>query len=114
MDERLQKALEFGNYSQTIANQKQNIKNRVQQMCTVHCNNGMFVANQQTIAFVKALVDLKINTSIIEDSKQNPIEIKNTCEFLDALVSAYSAAMTEYNTEYSKLKKIRKLEKLME
>jgi hypothetical protein len=114
MDERLQKALEFSNYSATINNQKQNIKNRVNQLKTVHYNSGVFMAEQQTIAFAKTLVDMEIKSAIVEDSKGNPVEIKNTEDFLEQLMSAYTSAMTEFDAQTSKLKKIRNLKKLME
>ena len=45
MDERLQKALEFSNYTLTLNNQKRNIKNRVQQLQLVHHGSGVFVAD---------------------------------------------------------------------
>lgn len=114
MDERLQKALEFSNYSQTIANQKQQVKNRVNQLCTVHYERGMFTADPTTISFVKTLIDLGKKQAIILDTKENPIEIKNLEEFLDSLVSAYTSGMTELDVEYNKLKKVRNLKKLMD
>lgn len=114
MDERLEKALEFSNYSATIANQKQNIKNRVQQIKTVHENSGVFMADHVTISFVKTLIDMKITSTIMEDSKGNPIQIKDLKSLQENLVSAYTSAMTEYDAGMNKLKKIRNLKKLMD
>ena len=51
MDERLQKALDFSNYTATINNQKQNIKNRFEQLQLVHHAGGTFVANQQPVNY---------------------------------------------------------------
>ena len=53
MDERLEKALDFSNYALTINNQKRNIRNRVAQLQIVHHLGGVFIADHETIAFVK-------------------------------------------------------------
>ena len=45
MDERLEKALEFSNYTLTLNNQKRNIKNRVAQLQLVHHQAGVFIAD---------------------------------------------------------------------
>lgn len=114
MDERLQKALEFSNYSLTINNQKRNIKNRVQQLQIVHKNGGVFTADAVTIAFVKTLIDLEQKSAILIDTKENPVRVGNLEEFLDILVSAYTSATTEFEIEYEKLKKARNIKKIMD
>lgn len=114
MDERLQKALEFSNYTLTINNQKQNIKNRVAQLQTVHHLGGVFIANQETIAFVKTLIDLEHKDAIVVDTKQNPIRVPKLQELLEKLVGAYISATQEYEVEYEKLKKARNIKKLMD
>jgi hypothetical protein len=114
MDERLTKALEFGNYSATIANQKQLIKNRVKQLTTVHHNNGVFYADTSTISFVQTLIANGATGSIIVDTKENPIRITSLVEFQETLLSAYNDAMNEYEAEFEKLKKVRNLKKLMD
>ena len=114
MDERLQKALEFSNYTLTLNNQKKNIKNRVAQLQTVHHLGGVFKADQETIAFVKTLIDLDYKDSIVQDTKENPIRIPKLSELLDKLVSAYISAMQEYEVENEKLKKARNIKKLMD
>ena len=57
MDERLEKALDFSNYALTINNQKRNIRNRVAQLQIIHHLGGVFIANHETIAFIKTLID---------------------------------------------------------
>lgn len=114
MDERLQKALEFSNYSLTINNQKQNIKNRVAQLQTVHHMGGVFIANPETIAFVKVLLDMDRKDAIVVDTKENPVRIPKLSEFLEKLVDAYTSAMQEYDIQYEKIKKSRNIKKLMD
>ena len=81
MDERLQKALEFSNFNLTINNQKKNIKNRVEQLRIVHHAGGVFRAGEDTISFVKTLIDPVDTESVLVDSKENPIQVKNLNTF---------------------------------
>lgn len=113
MDERLQKALEFSNYNLTITNQKRNIKNRVYQLQIVHHSGGVFLANPETISFVKTLVDMDHAEAVIIDNKENPIRIKDTKELLQKLVDAYISSTQEYDVEYEKIKKARNIKSVM-
>ncbi|OUX04085.1 MAG: hypothetical protein CBE00_13300 [Planctomycetaceae bacterium TMED240] len=114
MDERLQKALEFSNYNLTFTNQKQNIRNRVNQLKLVHTNGGSFSSEPSLISFVKTLLDIGKTEAVIIDSKDNPVEIKNLQGFFDDLISAYTSATNEYDVEYNKLKKMRSIKKIMD
>jgi hypothetical protein len=115
MDERLQKALEFSNYTLTLNNQKRNIKNRVAQLQLVHHNGGTFVADHQTISFFKTLVDLERDKNItVMDSKENPVKIVNAGEVLEKLTDAYFGAMNEYESENEKLRKARSIKQIMD
>lgn len=114
MDERLEKALEFSNYALTINNQKRNIRNRVAQLQIVHHAGGVFIADHETISFVKTLIDMEHNKFIIIDSKNNPITIKSLKELLEKLVDAYISATTEFDIENEKIKKSRNIKKIMD
>lgn len=114
MDERLQKALEFSNYTATINNQKRNIKNRVAQLQIVHHHGGVFLANQETISFIKCMIDMKNTKGVLIDSKENPINVSNFEELLDKLISAYFSATTEFENEYQKIKKSRNIKTAMD
>tara|TARA_Y200000002_G_C22542217_1_gene604506 strand:- start:311 stop:658 length:348 start_codon:yes stop_codon:yes gene_type:complete len=114
MDERLEKALEFANYRITLGNQKRTLKQRIQVLQTVHQSKGVFYADAITIGFVKALVDSGKESSVLIDSKQNPVEIENLQEFLDTLLSAYTEAMNEYKVQSDKITKSRNIKSLMD
>ena len=115
MDERLQKALEFSNYTLTLNNQKRNIKNRVAQLQLVHYNGGVFVANHETVSFFKTLVDLERDKNIVVmDSKENPVKVVDVKELLDKLVNAYFSAVNEYESENEKLRKARSIKQIMD
>ena len=114
MDERLQKALDFSNYTLTLNNQKRNIKNRVQQLQLVHHNAGVFIANQETIAFIKTMIDLKHTSGVLIDSKTNPVKLSDYKELLEKLVDQYISATQEYDVEYAKLRKSRNIKSIMD
>jgi len=114
MDERLQKALEFSNFNLTINNQKKNIKNRVEQLRIVHYAGGVFRAGEDTISFVKTLIDLGHTESVLVDSKENPVKINKLQELLDELLSAYFSATNEFAAHYDKIKKARNIKSIMD
>tara|TARA_B110000902_G_scaffold83090_2_gene98655 strand:+ start:428 stop:775 length:348 start_codon:yes stop_codon:yes gene_type:complete len=114
MDERLERALEFGNYRTTVSNQKRNVIARMQTLQLVHHSNGSFTANPNTISFVQALISVGKNSSVILDTKENPIEITDLTEFLELLVGAYTEGVNEYKVQMDKLKKSRNIKKIMD
>jgi len=114
MDERLEKALEFGNYRTTLSNQKKNIIARMQTLQLLHYQGGSFTANPSTISFVHSLIQLGKKKSVILDTKENPIEISDLNEFLEGLVGAYSEGVNEYKVQMDKIKKSRNIKKIMD
>lgn len=114
MDERLEKALAFGKYRMTVENRRRALLRRFESMTVVHHNNGMFQADQQTIAFVDALLNAEHTDAILIDIKQNPVEITDLKEFRDMLTNAYFTATNEYSSEMKKLKKARDVKKAMD
>jgi|TARA_R110000744_G_scaffold378526_1_gene494787 hypothetical protein len=114
MDERLERALEFGNYRTTVSNQKRNVIARMQTLQLVHHSNGSFTANPNTISFVQTLISVGKTSSVILDTKENPIEITDLTEFLELLVGAYTEGVNEYKVQMDKLKKSRNIKKIMD
>lgn len=114
MDERLEKALAFGKYRMTIENRRKALKRRFESMLVVHHNNGMFLADQDTISFVSTLIDSGHNDAVLIDVKTNPIEIEDLGAFREDLINAYFTATNEYSSEMKKLKKARDVKKAMD
>ena len=114
MDERLERALKFANYRKTLANQKQNILERMRVLQTVHYNRGLFDANSTTISFVKTFVDLGKTSTIVVDKKENLITIDDLQDFLETLVSAYVESVNECKPQLEKIEKSRSIKKLMD
>lgn len=114
MDDRLQRALNFSNYRQTLHIQKQNLQQRMKNQLQVMHNNGMFVADQQIISFVKTLIDRGWEESVLIDSKNSPVKVENLTEFLDKLIDAYFKASNEYYVASERLKRSRNIQALLE
>jgi hypothetical protein len=114
MDERLEKALDFANYRQTLANQKRNIRSRMQMLQMVHYNNGSFVADTNTIGFINGLMAANKKSAIVLDTKENPIKIDNLHEFFELIIEKYTESTNEYLTLLDKVNKARNIKKLMD
>lgn len=107
MDERLKKALEFSNYSQTIHRQKNNLKLRAQELLTYSFSGGIFRINQELIGFVFALLQDGHDQAVLLDIHENPILVDNLEDFYDEIKSRYFEVINEYYDDYEKLRKKR-------
>ena len=114
MDERLEKALDFANYRATIANQRDQLKNRISTVKICNYKGAQFTADKTNIGFIKAMIDSGHEDATIEDDKQNPVEVKDLSGLLEELTSAYHASMNEYLIEHKKLNKARALKTIMD
>jgi len=74
----------------------------------------VFIANHETIAFIKTLLDMEKKSAIVIDSRENPITVKNLQELMDKLIDAYTSATTEFDIENERLKKARNIKKIMD
>jgi len=114
LDERLEKAIEFGNYRQTLANQKRNVKSRMDTLLKVHYNSGSFVASPEKISFIKTMIDCGKTELILLDAHDSPVEITDLNDFLDTLIASYTEASNEYKTHITRINKSRSIKKLMD
>lgn len=113
MDERLSKALEFANYSVTLANQRRALKEKYLADIIHYHNGGRFAVTKELINFVKLQVDTGNDMGVVLiDDNDVPVEIADMNEFFDTILNKYFAASNEYHTEYQKLKKTRTVEGL--
>ena len=114
MDERLEKALAFSQYRKTIENRKVALQRTFNTMLQVPYANGMFVADQLTMAFVSTLITTDHVAAILIDSNSNPIAVDDLPELMAMLTSVYFAATNEYYIEIKKLAKARNVKKAMD
>ena len=114
MSKKLSKALEFSNYRVSLNIQHNNMKARVQTLLNYSINGGTFKITHDLISFVKLLLDRDMDSAVLLDVYNNPIQIENLEDFLEELISRYFEATNEYYADYSKLKKSRKVHKLID
>jgi hypothetical protein len=115
MDERLQKALDFSNYRQTLSIQRKTLKEKINAKLTYGCNGGLFKIDRSLITFVQMLIDQGRTENVpLIDVNENPILIVNLNEFRDEILDRYFTATYEYHEEYQKIKSSRSVEKLLD
>jgi hypothetical protein len=114
MDERLEKALEFANYRQTLNNQLHKTKVRVESLLIFAKNGGEFKINQELICFLDYLVRQDMNESVVLDSKNMPIHIDDIKSFLSEVTSRYFEVTNDYLQEYHTIKKARNVKSILD
>ena len=115
MDDRLQKALDFSNYRQTLAIQRKTLKEKINARLTYGCNGGLFKIDQTLIAFVQMLINEgRVENIPLIDINENPILIADLNAFRDEILDRYFSATYEYLEEYQKIKSSRTVEKLLD
>jgi hypothetical protein len=87
---------------------------RVQTLLSYSTAGGTFSISHELISFVKVLVDREMDSAVLLDVYNNPIQIENLADFLEELISRYFEATNEYYADYSKLKRSRKVHKLID
>ena len=93
MDERLQKALDFSNYRQTLSIQRKTLKEKINAKLTYGCNGGLFKIDRSLITFVQMLIDQgRVENIPLIDVNENPILIPNLNHFRDEILDRYFTA----------------------
>lgn len=114
MDERLQKALEFANYRQTLNNQLHKVKIKSEGLLVLAKNGGTFKVSQDLICFLDYLSRQGITQANLLDDNNIPIQISNISEFLTEVTSRYFEVTNDYLNEYQKIRKSRNVKSLVE
>ena len=113
MEESLEKALEFSNYSVTLNNQKRILTEKYEENLCVYYLGGKFTASKELINFCHTILS-KTTQTVIVDDHNTPIEIKELVDFTDILLEKYTEATNQYNEEYKLLSTKRSVEGLVD
>ncbi len=115
MDERLEKALDFANYMQTLSNQRRVLQEQFNESLVYFYKGCQFTINTTLINYVNWLVE-KDNTEnvIFVDDNEIPVEVIDLTQFLEDIQDQYFNALNTYHAEYNKLKSNRSVEKLID
>jgi hypothetical protein len=115
MDDHLSKALDFANYTHSLAIQRKTLKEKIDARLTYGHNGGIFKIDQSLICFVENLVNRGRTSGVpLLDSNDNPIMINDVEAFRDEIYDRYFTATLEYYEQYQALKKSRSVEKLLD
>ena len=114
MDEKLQKALEFSNYKQTLNNQFRQLKSRTESQLIYAKNGGSFTVNRELICFFEYVVSRNLKEVTILDDNEIPIQIADPKQFLIEITSRYFEVTNDYYIEYQKVKKARNVKTIVD
>lgn len=113
MDPRLEQALDFSNYNQTLSTKRRQLKEKVDAKLTYGHNGGIFKIDRTLIVFVQMLIDQgRINDVPVLDSNENPILIENLSSFRDEIIDRYFSSVYDYYEQYQGIKKARTVKML--
>ncbi len=113
MESKLQKALDFANYSQTLQNQKNILLNQYKDKCYHYYNGGAFEVTPNLIAFCNFMLD-KEKPLVLLDSNNTPVEIENTKKFIDDIVDIYVQSTNTYLVKYNNFKNDKTIQGLLD
>ena len=114
MEERLQQALEFANYKQTLNNQLHKLKVKTDGMLMYAEAGGKFTINQQLICFVDYLTNKGYAEAVLLDDNKSPIQIADTEEFLKKITARYFEVTNDYLKESQAIKKSRNVKSILD
>jgi hypothetical protein len=112
--DRLQKALEFANYRQTLNNQIQKEKLKAEGRLSVSMNGGTFKVNQELICFLDFLVRNEHISATIFDANNNPISINDVPAFLKDVTTLYFEVSNDFLQEYQRIRTMRNIKSILE
>lgn len=114
MEERLEQALNFANYRQTLNNQLHKVKIRATGMLTIAKNGGSFTINQELICFLDYLSRNGFKDVALLDDNSSPVQISDIDAFLKEVTSRYFDVTNDYLREYQEIKKSRNIKSILD
>lgn len=114
MEERLQQALEFANFRQTLNNQLQKLKIRSEGMLLFAEAGGKFTINRELICFLDYLIRENYSDATLLDDNNSPIFIANIKDFLKKITARYFEVTNNYLQESREIKKQRHTKSILD
>ena len=113
MDPKLERALEFSQYRETLNNQMQALKSQVEAKLLFSINGGTFKVSPELISFVNLLISKGQTETVLLDVNDTPIKITDVEEFETEILSRYYEVTNDYLTQYEKIRKARSVKKIV-
>tara|TARA_Y100000385_G_scaffold177961_1_gene183956 strand:- start:859 stop:1206 length:348 start_codon:yes stop_codon:yes gene_type:complete len=114
MDEALEKALDFSNFTSTLNAQKRILHEKYLDELVMYSNNGRFTISKELLNFCFMLTSTNINKTVLIDSNRTPIEINDVEEFMLKATQHYTDVTNTYLQEYKILSTKRNIEGLVD
>jgi hypothetical protein len=114
MEERLQQALEFANYRQTLNNQLRTIKIKAEGLLMFSESGGTFSIDQQLICFLDLLEREGHTTVTLLDDNKSPIQITDVTDFKKRVMARYFEVTNDYFGEAQAIKKSRTVKSILD
>jgi hypothetical protein len=112
MDARLQQAIEHANYRQTLAVERQRLKDKAVAELVMAHNGGLFTVGRELISFINSIKDHK--TAVILDDNEYPVDIEDLEEFYNKILVVYFETTNRYLTDYNQVRQKRTAAKLVD
>lgn len=114
MEERLEKALAFSNYRQTLNNQFQKLKIKSEGLLMFAKNGGSFTITRDLICFLDYLERSEIKEATLLDDNNLPISIPDISDFLKEVTRRYFSVTKDYHEEYQAIRKSRNVKSIID
>lgn len=113
MEERLEQALSFANYRQTLNNQLQKLKTRAEGSLIFAKNGGSFTISRELICFLDFLVRSEKSNATLLDDNNTPVLIVDVVEFRKEITNRYFEVTSDYLKEYQEIRKSRNVKSIL-
>ena len=114
MDEALEKALDFSNFTATLNAQKRILHEKYLDELVMYSDNGKFTITKELLNFVFMLSKGGIEKTVIVDDNYTPIQIDSVVDFVSKAMQQYKDATNKYLDEYKALSTKRSVEGLVD
>lgn len=111
MDEALEKALEFANFSVTLNNQKRILKEKYTEDLVMYYNGGRFTVTREFYTFIMVLESDK---TVVTDDNDTPIVINDVADLKKQVRFTYADATNKYLESYQTLSKQRTVDGIVD
>lgn len=114
MENRLEQALEFANYKQTLNNQLHKSKIKAESLLIIAEGGGKFKINRELICFIDFLIRGEHTDAVLLDENNSPIFINDLPAFLKKVKVRYFEVLNDYLQESQLLKKSRNVKSILD
>lgn len=115
MDERLEQALQFSKYRQTLFLEKRRLQEKLSNDLIIIHNGGKFTISRNLIVFLNLIIpDEGTNSVVLLDDNNNPILVEDLAKFRTDISSLYFSVINQYYMDFEDLKKKRTVKAIVD